>query len=276
MASETIPKVIHYCWFGGNPLGEEELACIKSWQKYMPDYAIARWDETNFDVHGIRYCEQAYEAKLWAFVSDYARFAILYEHGGVYFDTDVELIKPIDDILARGPFMGCGTDGTGATNSCAVASGLGLAAYPGLDLYESILEYYKHCDLIKPDGSYDMTSVVERTNSILREHGLDDSIGIQEVAGVVIYPAEYFNPMDFLTGTITITPNTRSIHHYSMSWYEESRKTQVRIQRALISAGLSKLIADPIARFLGILRHGDYNRLIRKTRTVISEKLRKS
>lgn len=101
-----IPKVIHYCWFGGNPLPNIAVKCINSWKKYFPDYEIIEWNESNFDLFSCDYCREAYDAKKWAFVSDYARFKILYEHGGVYFDTDVEVIKSMDDILQKGAFIG--------------------------------------------------------------------------------------------------------------------------------------------------------------------------
>ena len=101
-----IPQTIHYCWFGGNPLPESAQKCIASWRRYFPDWEIKEWNESNFDVDSIPYTTQAYRAKKYAFVSDYARFKILYEHGGVYFDTDVEVIKSFNDILGWGPFMG--------------------------------------------------------------------------------------------------------------------------------------------------------------------------
>ena len=101
-----IPKIIHYCWFGRNPLPDSAKKCIESWRKFFPEYEIKEWNEDNFDVHLIPYVEEAYNAKKYAFVSDYARFWILYFYGGVYFDTDVEVIRPMDDILAKGGFMG--------------------------------------------------------------------------------------------------------------------------------------------------------------------------
>ena len=100
-----IPKVIHYCWFGRNPLPPLAIKCIESWKKFLPDYEIKGWNEDNFDVNIIPYTQEAYQAKKYAFVSDYARFWILYKYGGIYFDTDVEVIRPLDDIIARGPFM---------------------------------------------------------------------------------------------------------------------------------------------------------------------------
>ena len=137
-----IPKVIHYCWFGGNPLPESAQKCIASWRKFLPDYEIKEWNESNFDVNAIPYTAQAYAAKKYAFVSDYARFSILYDNGGLYFDTDVEVIRPMDDIIENGPFMGFEIDASGIDFKKAVAPGLGLGANPGLGLYKEILEHY--------------------------------------------------------------------------------------------------------------------------------------
>ena len=129
-----IPKIIHYCWFGRNPLPESAQKCIASWRKFFPDYEIVEWNEDNFDVRSIPYTAQAYDAKKYAFVSDYARFKILYEHGGIYFDTDVEVIRPFDDILARGAFMGYEIDPKEGDITGYVAPGLGLGVNPGLGL----------------------------------------------------------------------------------------------------------------------------------------------
>ena len=118
-----IQKVIHYCWFGGKPIDKLGEKCIASWKKYCPDYEIKRWDESNYNLEACDYVKEAYQAKKWAFVSDYVRFDILYHYGGLYFDTDVELIKPIDDIVSKGPFMGCESHQKKST----VAPGLGLA-----------------------------------------------------------------------------------------------------------------------------------------------------
>ena len=128
-----IPKIIHYCWFGRNPLPELALKCIASWKKYMPDYEIKEWNEDNFDVNIIPYTAEAYAQKKYAFVSDYARFWILYRYGGIYFDTDVEVIRPIDDIIARGNFMGFETDPNpkkGDASEGRVAPGRGPGGVP--------------------------------------------------------------------------------------------------------------------------------------------------
>ena len=108
-----IPKIIHYCWFGRNPLPPLALECIASWRKFLPDYEIKEWNEDNFDVNSIPYTAEAYRQKKYAYVSDYARFCILYQYGGIYFDTDVEVIKPLNDIIAKGNFMGFEQDPDG-------------------------------------------------------------------------------------------------------------------------------------------------------------------
>ncbi len=148
-----IPKVIHYCWFGRNPLPSLAIKCIESWRKYLPDYEIKEWNEDNFDVNIIPYTQEAYQVGKYAFVSDYARFWILYKYGGLYFDTDVEVIKPMDDIIARGPFMGCEKD-VSDTSVASVAPGLGLGVNPGLGLYKEILEMYSKLSFVNKDGTY--------------------------------------------------------------------------------------------------------------------------
>lgn len=217
-----ISKKIHYCWFGRNPLPESAQKCIASWRKYLPNYEIIEWNEDNFDVNSIPYTAQAYEAKKYAFVSDYARFKILYEHGGLYFDTDVEVIRPMDDIIANGPFMGFEID-PDAGQSGAVGPGLGLGVNPGLGLYKTILDYYEKLNFLLPDGSYNITdAVVNITTRELIKAGLKPVSGIQSVAGVTVYPSDYFNPFDDATGRLNKTANTRTIHWYSKTWLSVS------------------------------------------------------
>ena len=213
-----IPRKIHYCWFGRNPLPESAKKCIASWRKFFPDYEIIEWNEDNFDVNSIPYTAQAYEAKKYAFVSDYARFKILYEHGGVYFDTDVEVIRPMDDIIARGPFMGFEIDPCKNIKYGAVNPGLGIGAEKQMDIYESVLEYYSHLHFLEADGTLNQTTVVSYTTENLIKYGLQSNAVIQTVAGVTVYPSEYFNPLDDLTGKLKLTDNTRSIHWFSKTW----------------------------------------------------------
>lgn len=217
-----IPKKIHYCWFGRNPLPESAQKCIASWRKYLPDYEIIEWNEDNFDVNSIPYTAQAYTAKKYAFVSDYARFKILHEQGGLYFDTDVEVIRPMDDIIARGPFMGFEIDPSKKLPYGAVAPGLGLGAYPAMSIYAQIIETYKNFQFMDENGKINQTTVVSYTTDILKTEGLSSKPGIQTLAGLTIYPKEYFNPLDDNTGRLRVTDNTRSIHWYSKTWLEVS------------------------------------------------------
>ena len=221
MSEIRIPKVIHYCWFGRNPLPESAVKCIDSWKKYFPDFEIKEWNEDNFDVNICQYTREAYEAKKYAFVSDYARFWILYKFGGVYFDTDVEVIKPMADIVDAGSFMGIekslATQNNSTIGIIGVAPGLGIGAIPGLNLYKEILDYYNTKSYLR-----ETQTVVGNTTDILRRYGFVDKNEEQEVAEVTIYPADFFCPMDSTTGLIEITSNTRTIHHYSASWRDKS------------------------------------------------------
>lgn len=271
----TIPRTIHYCWFGGNPLGEREVACIESWKKFLPGYEIVQWNESNFDVRCCEYVSEAYDAKKWAFVSDYARFKILFDNGGLYFDTDVELIRPIDDLIAQGPFMGVETGCSEELNcvddkfaSLSVAGsgltvnpGLGLSATSGLELYRLVLDSYNGNHFIKSDGSFDKTTIVTRVTGLLVGLGLKNISGVQTVAGVNIYPSDYFNPKDYFTGIITLTENTRSIHHFDASWYSREEKFEYRIATSLRAKGASDALAKKAAALLRIFRFCDVSRV---------------
>lgn len=235
MQNTQIPKVIHYCWFGRNPLPEMAVKCIESWKKYLPDYEIKEWNEDNFDIAANAYVEEAYHMKKYAFVSDYARFWVLYNYGGIYFDVDVELLKPIDDILAKGPFMGL--EGFESWYSyrnlkAAPAAGLGMAAYPHHDAINDMLHYYDGRHFISLIGKPRFKTVVLIAADVLLDRGgVIDPENITECSGIYIYPEEYFNPMRNATKKITITENTRSIHHYAGTWVNRNRKKGLAKQK---------------------------------------------
>ena len=229
-----IPKVIHYCWFGRNPLPKLAKKCILSWQKYFPNYEIKEWNEDNFDVYCCPYTKEAYIAKKYAFVSDYARFWILYQYGGIYFDVDVEVIKPMEHIVLHGPFMGFENNGEGQDDftkslfgvipSLGVNPGLGLGVTPGLALYKEIIEYYENEHFCTSEGKLNLTTVVTRVTNILLQKGLLRKNIIQNVAGVTIYPHEYFCPIRITDGKMFITDNTMTIHHYAASWTSSTHR----------------------------------------------------
>ena len=231
-----IPKIIHYCWFGGNPLPKSAIKCINSWKKYFPDYDIKEWNESNFDLNIIPYTQKAYSEKKYAFVSDYARFWILYKYGGIYFDTDVEVIKNMNDIVDRGAFMGCENEvnkncskslGVAPGLGLGVNPGLGLGVNPGLGLYKKILNVYENMSFgLNKNG--DLLTVVDIVTDILVKEGLMATNEVQYIGGVYIYPKDFFCPLNYQTGKLIVTKNTRTIHHYTASWmpwyyrYEQS------------------------------------------------------
>ncbi|GGK07016.1 glycosyl transferase [Parabacteroides faecis] len=220
-----IPKIIHYCWFGNNPLPTLAIKCIASWKKYLPDYEIKEWNEENFDINIIQYVKEAYNAKKYAFVSDYARFWILYNYGGLYFDTDVEIIRPMDEIIIRGSFMGCEYDGKPGRGMPLVAPGLGLGAIKELAFYREILRLYDGMKFINDDGTCNLTTIVKYTTQVLCKYGLKDISGIQEVSSIIIYPQEFFCPLH--GSQVKFTKNTYTIHHYMGSWVKQGIRKKI-------------------------------------------------
>ncbi len=209
----SIPKIIHYCWFGGAPLPKSAEKCIASWKKYCPDYEIIRWDESSFDVSCNAYCSYMYANKRWAFLTDYIRLKVVCDHGGIYLDTDVELLKPLDSILERGAWMARQHDEL-------VATGLGFGAQTGHPFLRENMAYYEALsDFSQPKSCPFITT------ELLREKGLTETgIRVEQAAGLNIYPQEYFCPKNERTGLMHKTRNTVSIHHFDASWFEESWK----------------------------------------------------
>ena len=242
-----IPKIIHYCWFGRNPLPPLAEKCIASWKKFLPDYEIKEWNESNFDVNINPYVKEAYKVHRYAFMSDYARYWVLYHYGGVYFDTDVEVIRPLDDIIERGPFMGCEKDGLtslrGDHTSCRVAPGLGLGVNPGLGLYKEMLDLYEKLHFIEEDNSFNLKTVVSYTTEILCNHGLRNTNEIQECAGIWIYPKEYFCPIDYETKKRVDTSHTYTVHHYAASWHGRKEKFQRLLFRVVGKNNIKKFLS---------------------------------
>lgn len=238
-----IPKTIHYCWFGGKPLPPLALKCIASWERHLPGYEIRRWDESNFDISLLPYAAGAYAAGKYAFVSDVARYWILYHHGGVYFDTDVEVIAPLDDILDRGPFMGreLPYDPALPPERLGVAPGLGIAAEAGHPFYRDMLDIYARLRFDPKLKNDSQPTIVDITTRELARRGLVNTPGIQSVEGIDIYPSEYFNPLLYDTKELVITPLTRSIHYGSASWMSPWRRFKFRLQR-LIGSRPTRLI----------------------------------
>lgn len=240
-----IPKIIHYCWFGRNPLPKSAIKCIESWKQFFPDYQIKEWNEDNFNVNITPYTREAYEKKKYAFVSDYARYWILYNYGGLYFDTDVEILKSFDSIIEKGPFMGAEKSAfiqlENNVSLPGIAPGLGLGAHPKMDIYKKFLDYYNNLHFIQNDGQQAEGTIVTHTTKILHEYGLKEASITEpiQIAGLWIYPDDYFCPMDSTTGIVKCTENTVSIHLYDASWLNHHT---VRYQLHLLKNRINKIL----------------------------------
>lgn len=228
-----IPKIIHYCWFGRNPLPVSAQKCIASWRKYLPEYEIKEWNEDIFDVNIIPYTQQAYEAKKYAFVSDYARFWILYHYGGLYFDTDVEVIKSFEDIVERGAFMGLEIDGTKKGSKIAIAPGLGLGAEADSPIYHEILDGFANMDFYDANGKRNNFSMIPLVTNMFLERGLKANGQIQQICGVTIYPQRFFNPYNSINGRLQLTRETHSIHWFSASWMDPKTLWIIKIKKII-------------------------------------------
>ncbi len=217
-----IPKIIHYCWFGGKPLPKEAQKCINSWKKYLPDYEIIEWNESNFNIDLNPYTRMCYDDKKYAFLSDYVRLYVVEKYGGLYFDTDVEVIKSFDDLLTFDAFFGFEDD-------YYVASGLGFGSKKNGVLIDYMLgEYY---DLIK--GENGTVSCPKLNTQAAEKFGFTCNGKLQEIHNCLLLPKEYFNPFNNNTGVLNKTKNTYSIHWYSMSWISPIRRLRSKITRPL-------------------------------------------
>ena len=229
-----IPRIIHYCWFGKKKIPKEFLSYIEGWKKLCPDFEIKKWTEDNFDFCKSRYAREAYRAQKWAFVSDYARFRILYDYGGIYLDTDVELLKSLEGILKeceeddiRG-FMGIERPETGD-----VAPGLISAAEPHNPVIRDLLLGYKGRRFNLENGQQDMTTVVEYTTDYMKARGFNGRDELWDNDGFRVYPSKYFNPLDMNTGKVAITDDTYSIHHYASSWVDGYSKFRGKVYKVI-------------------------------------------
>lgn len=220
-----IPKIVHYCWFGGREKPDAAKKCIESWKKYCPDYGFREWNEGNFSLADCpRYVRDAAAAKKYAFVSDYVRLKVLFDYGGFYMDTDVELRKSLDGLLEdRGVI--------GFENDSFVNSGQMLAAEAGHPILLEMMERYSHVEFYQPDGSMFLLGCPHVNTDVMVRHGLVRDGREQQVGGFHVYPADWFNPLDSATGILKETENTVSIHWYSMSWIPKWKQIRVMIMR---------------------------------------------
>lgn len=228
-----IPKVIHYCWFGHNPLPKEVKKCIESWRKYCPDYEIVEWNESNFDVHCHPFVESAYKAKAWAFVSDYARLKIIYENGGIYMDTDVELLKNIDFLLDHKMYVGI------QQVEMLCNTGLGFGAEPHHPIVKEMLAKYN--DLIYSDEISQSIACPYLNDAVIRAHGYKNSTEVVTIDNLTVYPPEYMDPISPGDANNLLSDNSFSISHYFASWTSGSNKLKRRVVNLIGQERVNKI-----------------------------------
>lgn len=217
-----IPKKIHYCWFGNGEKPKAVKKCIASWKKYCPDYEIIEWNENNFDVSSTGYTKMCAEERKYAFLSDYARLVIVEENGGIYFDTDVELLKNIDFLLENEAFFGL-------ENPDYVNTGLGFGSVAHGDAVKAMIREYDSYI----DGTNGTISCPRLNTDALLKNGLKLDGTMQTVAGALILPSDYMNPYGSNTGVMNKTKNTISIHWYSGSWMSASQRLKSKITKPI-------------------------------------------
>lgn len=260
-----IPKVIHYCWFGHNKKSDFVKKCIESWSNVCPEYEIIEWNENNFSIESSPlYVRQAYESKKWAFVSDYVRLKVIYDHGGIYLDTDVQLIRPLDSLLCNEAFFGF-------ENNSYVATGLGFGSVPKHPVLGEMLGEYNTISFKNSENIYDLTPCPVRNTKILKKYGLLTT-GITQLinSDILVLAPEYLCPVSYDTGKIKITDNTISIHWYSGSWLtdEEHKKHEdaQRIRRR--NEQVDYIIHIPNRIFRHLLGDKNYAALKRKAKKI--------
>lgn len=215
-----IPKKIHYCWFGDKQIPDEHKRYIDGWHRLCPDYEIIQWNESNYDVSKNRYMLQAYENKKWGFVPDYARLDIIYQHGGIYLDTDVELLKNLDSLLYQEAFAGIHI-------RRYISLGLAFGAKREHNFIKELRDYYDEIDFVDEKGQINMTACDLHQYNVLKKYKFRLDNSFQQIKGLSIYPTDYFDGMDSYTKQLHINENTFSVHHNSVSWFTAQMRTEM-------------------------------------------------
>lgn len=228
MSIDKLPnKIIHYCWFGGNPLSELTKKCIETWKKYLPDFEIKEWNENNFDVNQCEFVKQAYEQKKWAFVSDYARFKALEEYGGLYLDTDMEITADISKYLENELFLG-------QEDSKLINAAVVWSKEKNNTHIKNIVKSYEEKEEFNATGDLYKESVPQVLSSYFKDFGFDkekEEIQVIDENKVYIYPMEYFYPLSYDHQHNKFTENSCMIHHFDATWISPMEKFKTDMKR---------------------------------------------
>lgn len=264
-----ISKKNHYCWFGNNPLDEKAIQCLASWKKYFPNYEIIQWNENNFDISQVEFMKDAYEAQKWAFVSDVARLIIVYEYGGIYFDTDVEVVHSYDDIINEATKAFMGIEGDGLVNT-----GLGFGAEKGHPFLKKHIEYYKQLKYAEYKSHISDIACPILTTKLLMDSDFVVEDSRQMIEEIDIYPTAYFAPMDYQTGKLNRTDVTHSVHWYNASWQDEAvRREQEKLRK--LSSILGVRLAENLYGIINCMkREGLFRYVVNRVGRFLSRKVK--
>lgn len=211
-----IPKIIHFCWFGHGQYDEKMKFCMESWNEFCPEYQIMKWDEESFDLSSCLYAKQAYEKKRWAFVTDYVRFKVLEQYGGIYMDTDMQLLKSLDGFLHDDAFFSFKQLVEGM-KLYTLTSGI-IGSVKGNTLFEPLIESFESRSYLNEKGEEDMTPVAAFLTDILVKHNFEQNNELQKKDGIAVYPNDYLCPTLLKGNDVVITENTAAIHHFVGTW----------------------------------------------------------
>lgn len=253
---QRIPKIIHFCWLSKDEYPELVVKCMESWKKYLPDYELMIWNTENFDVNCCQYTAEAFAAKKYAFVSDYIRLYALYNYGGIYLDSDIEVLKSFDDLLNNRAF-------TCFQNSYSVAAWI-FGSEKNNPIFKEFLDYYIDKKFIMDNGKMDLTPNPVPITDICKKHGLQLENVKQELDYITVYPQDYFCPYNHISEELNITENTYSIHYFNAAWFTDEQKHRLQTRRKVekkygrlggyIYEGICTIKSDGIKGFIETLR----------------------
>ena len=253
----TIPKIIHYCWLSGEPYPELVRRCMQSWKEKLPDYELMLWDVSRFNIHSVPWVEQACASKKWAFAADYIRLYALYNYGGVYLDSDVEVLKPFDELLDRPYFFGREHTPDRIENQNSIEAAT-MGAEKGLPFLKKVMAFYESREFIDADGNLNMTTLPTVLARKMKRENLE------------ILPMDYFSPKNTRTLELQTTPNTYSVHHFNGSWHSLAQQKHVALRTKFCKA-FGEKIGEALATICAVfinLRYeglqGTYKKVVKK------------